>query len=267
MGSLNTPVPPTNQPSSSQNQSTLLQDLQFIESSILLPPHGASGNGDAPTGTNPPANGQPRQTETNPRTSENSVIPYVPPRIGPGNEIYQDYINQEAEHYHAPITEKGVAPCILPSGRDINNPVRWEGIQLTLREKFTFAWGAAHSLSPYGLAALINQGAPLSTAIHHTLNGIDPAPGIMACYHNPPVWPVPDGTHVVVGHNSKVLPTTNDLTRDLNNSERAMMPSEVRTAELSLAQSAKLRVRTYKRRTMEGPLTQARTGRGTRETR
>lgn len=181
---------------------------------------------------------------------------FLPPKLVKSHELYQDYYEQEADHFCSSRGEKGVAPCIPPTGRDITDPKKWIGIPMTNRDRLSYAWGAASAYNPYCIAALLGEGASLGTAISHTLHGVEPAVGLSLLYTNPPVWPAHGFAHVLVGQNSRAMPTTMDLQDDMDQSEIAIFPGQMRATDVHLAQSCKLRVRTYKKK-MDDPLTQA----------
>ena len=181
------------------------------------------------------------------RRAREDALPYwVPPRLVRGKDVYQRYFEQEAEQFASQGTERGVAPFIPPTGKDINSNLKWMGIPMTKRDRLAYAWGAANTAHPYGLAELINQGAPLATAVSQILQGIEPIFGVGAWYTNQPVWPIKGHQNVLVGQNSRVIPTTSDLRGDMDRGEREVCPGEVRQSEFHLSQSMKLRLRTYK---------------------
>lgn len=181
------------------------------------------------------------------RRNREGAPPYwVPPRLIRGRDAYQRYFEQEAEQFASQGTERGVAPFIPPTGKDINSNLKWMGIPMTKRDRLAYAWGAANTAHPYGLAELINLGAPLATAVAQILQGVEPIFGIGAWYTNQPIWPIRGQSNVLVGQNSKIIPTTSDLRGDMDRGEQEVCPGEVRQSEFHLAQSLKLHLRTYK---------------------
>lgn len=201
-----------------------------------------------------PQRGRPKK-----RIETASQFSFMGPKCVRNQEAYRAYYEQEADQFVRACAEQGTIPLIPPTGKDITRPEGWKGLPVSDAEKLAYAWGAAQAANPYGIAVIINQGGSLATAISHALQTIEPTRGVETWYSKPPVWPIAGTERVLMGQTSKTLPTTKDLRKDMDTAERVTFLglSGFQVNEVHLAQSAKIRIRTYVKKNKEGTLTHA----------
>jgi hypothetical protein len=205
----------------------------------------------------PNPRGRPRKRPLG--TTTPSQFTFLGPKCLRNQEAYRIYYEQEADHFARALTEPGTVPLIPPTGSDITTQKLWEGSPMSDQERLAYAWGAAQSMNPYGIATIINQGGSLATAISHALQNIEPTRGIEACYAKPPIWPVTGNDRVLLGQTTKTMPVTKNLKKDMDQAEKVTFQGShgIQSSELYLAQSTKIRIRTYQRKANERTLTHA----------
>lgn len=245
--------PPTEPeaPEAVQDNTTLKGGPMSIQDLMEAGPSGVSG----PVASNP--RGRPRKRP--PGTATPSQFTFLGPKCLKNQEAYRIYYEQEADHFARALTEPGTVPMIPPTGSDITNQKLWEGSPMSDQERLAYAWGAAQAVNPYGIATIINQGGSLATAISHALQTVEPTRGIESCYIKPPIWPVAGNERVLLGQTTKTMPTTKNLKKDMDQAEKVTFQGihGLQATELYLAQSTKIRIRTYLKKTNEKALTHA----------
>jgi hypothetical protein len=199
--------------------------------------------------THPGKAGRPRR-----RTPEESAFAYIAPKCVRSQDAYRVYYEQEAEQFSRNKKEKGSVPFVPPSGRDINDDTRWENLPMNDQERLAFAWGAAHTANPYGVAAIINHGGSLATAVAYALETVEPTEGIEAWFNQRPIWPVIGNDKVVTCHQIKAVPLPTSLKRSMDEAEKSILPqamNEVTVQENHLSQVVRIKMRTYSKK--KGP--------------
>lgn len=219
---------------------------QPVVCSTAMPPRIPEGSGNSAASTLQFLNnkaGRPKK-----KYPEETNYSFLAPKCVKTQEAYRSYYEQEAEQYGKSRKERGAIPFIPPSGRDINDPKKWIGLPMNNQERLAFAWGAAHTSNPYGIATIINQGGPLATAISYALETVAPAENMRSWFDLPPIWPIQGSDKVITCHQVRSSATPDKLEKEMDEAERAALPAthQLEREEVNLIQSVGIKMRAYK---------------------